>query len=126
MNTGWRISNNAQVDAIVSEWTRARTTAEAIAALNAGEVAASPIRDIHDIMAWGHMGERGMLQSVQHPTEALSQRVLGAGFPIKLGRTHKGHVTPAPFLGQHNQEIYGGLLGLPTERIEDLRSRRII
>jgi crotonobetainyl-CoA:carnitine CoA-transferase CaiB-like acyl-CoA transferase len=126
MNTGWRVSNNTLVDTIVSEWTRARTTAEAIAALNMGEVAASPIRDIDDILAWEHPGERGMLQALEHPTEALSQQVIGAGFPIKLGRTHKGYAAAAPTLGQNNHEIYGGLLGLSEQRIGDLRARQII
>ena len=126
MNTGWRISHNALVDAVVSEWTLGRTTAEAVAVLNKGEVAAGPIRDIDDIMAWEHLGERDMLQVLEHPTETLSQQVIGAGFPIKMGRTHKGHVTAAPSLGQNNHEIYGGLLGLSEERLGDLRARQII
>lgn len=126
MNTGWRVANNALVDAIVSEWTLGRTTAEAIEALNRGDVAASPIRDIDDILAWEHLDARDMLQAVAHPTEMLEQRVIGAGFPIKMGRTHKGYTAPAPTLGQNNQEIYGGLLGLSGERIDDLKSRRVI
>ncbi|HEX7924173.1 MAG TPA: CoA transferase, partial [Bradyrhizobium sp.] len=69
---------------------------------------------------------RDMLQPVVHPTEPLEQRVIGAGFPIKMGRTPKGYTAPAPTLGQNNQEIYGGLLGLSGQRIDDLKSRRII
>lgn len=126
MNTGWRVRNNALVDGVVSKWTLARTTAEAIAVLNKGEVAASPIRDIDDIVAWDHLRERDMLQTLEHPTQALSQQVIGAGFPIKMGRTHKGYAAPAPTLGQNNQEIYGGLLGLSEERIGDLKARQII
>ena len=126
MNAGWRVSNSALVDAIVSEWTRARTTAEAIAALDKGEVAASSVRDIDDILAWEHLAERDMLQVLDHPSETLSQRVIGAGFPIKLGRTHTGYDAPAPSLGQNNHEIYAGLLGLSDARIGCLRARQII
>ncbi|MCC8936648.1 CoA transferase [Bradyrhizobium sp. Arg68] len=126
MNTGWRVSNNAVIDAIVTEWSRGRTTAEAIEALNKGDVAASPIRDIDDILAWEHLGARDMLQAVEHPTEALEQRVIGAGFPIKMGRTHKGYTAPAPTLGQNNAEIYGGLLGLSGSRIAELKARQVI
>ena len=67
-----------------------------------------------------------MLQTLEHQTQALSQQVIGAGFPIKMGRTHKGYAAPAPTLGQNNQEIYGGLLGLSEERIGDLKARQII
>ncbi|WP_426434732.1 CaiB/BaiF CoA transferase family protein [Bradyrhizobium genosp. P] len=126
MNTGWRVGNNAVIDAIVTEWTQGRTTAEAIEALNKGDVAASPIRDIDDILAWEHLGARDMLQELDHPTETPGQRVVGAGFPIKMGRTPKGYTAPAPTLGQNNHEIYSGLLGLSGERLDDLKARQII
>jgi crotonobetainyl-CoA:carnitine CoA-transferase CaiB-like acyl-CoA transferase len=54
------------------------------------------------------------------------QRVIGAGFPIKMGRTHKGYTAPAPTLGQNNAEIYGGLLGLTGARIAELKARQVI
>jgi crotonobetainyl-CoA:carnitine CoA-transferase CaiB-like acyl-CoA transferase len=126
MNTGWRVSNNAKVDAILTEWTLGRTTAEAIEVLNKNDVAASPIRDIDDIIAWEHLDARDMLQPLEHPTETLSERVIWAGFPIKMGRTHKGYTAPAPTLGQSNRDVYGGLLGLSEAKIEDLKARRVI
>lgn len=126
MSTGWRVANNEQIDAIVTEWTRNLTTAEAIEALNRSDVAASPIRNFSDIMAWKHLRERDMLQPLRHPTESLATDVVGAGFPIKLGRTHKGYTDPAPSLGQNNAEIYGGLLGLSADQITELSDRQII
>jgi len=126
MSTGWRVSNNTEIDAIVEAWTSRLTTAEAIEALNSNEIAASPIRDFADILAWKHLQSRDMLQPLQHPTERLNDKVIGAGFPIKMGRTHKGYAAPAPSLGQDNPEIYGELLGLSDERIEALRARSII
>jgi crotonobetainyl-CoA:carnitine CoA-transferase CaiB-like acyl-CoA transferase len=125
-STGWRVSNNTQIDAIVTEWTSGLTTAEAIDALNRNEIAASPIRGIADIVAWNHLRSRDMLQSLEHPSERLNDKVIGAGFPIKMGRTHKGYTQPAPSLGQNNLEVYGGVLGLSEEKIESLRSRGIV
>ncbi len=126
MSTGWRVANNEKIDAIVTEWTRELTTAQAIEALNRSDVAASPIRNFSDIMAWKHLRERDMLQPLRHPTEQLATDVVGAGFPIKLGRTHKGYTDPAPSLGQNNAEIYGGLLGLSADQITELSDRQII
>src|SRR5262249_12556219 len=102
MNMGWRVSHNAEVDAIVTAWTKLRTTAEAIDLLNSNDVASSPIRAISDIMAWEHLAARDMLKPLEHPSETLTKRVIAAGFPIKMGRTHKGYVAPAPTLGQNN------------------------
>ena len=126
MSMGWRVANNEKIDAIVTEWTQALTTAEAIEALNRGDIAASPIRNFSDLMEWKHLRERDMLQPLQHPTETLDGDVIGAGFPIKLGRTHKGYTDPAPSLGQNNAEIYEGLLGLSVAQIEKLRDRQVI
>jgi crotonobetainyl-CoA:carnitine CoA-transferase CaiB-like acyl-CoA transferase len=126
LSTGWRVSNNAQIDAIVTEWTIGLTTAEAVDALKKAEIAASPIRDMADIEAWQHLRVRDMLQPLEHPTERLNDKVIGAGFPIKMGRTHKGYTEPAPALGQNNQEIYGGVLGFSEAKIESLKSQGII
>jgi crotonobetainyl-CoA:carnitine CoA-transferase CaiB-like acyl-CoA transferase len=126
MSMGWRVANNEQIDAIVTEWTSGLTTAEAIEALNRNDIAASPIRNFSDIMGWKHLRERDMLQPLRHPTESLAGDVIGAGFPIKLGRTHKGYVDPAPSLGQHNTEIYSGLLGLSAGQVAELQNRHVI
>jgi crotonobetainyl-CoA:carnitine CoA-transferase CaiB-like acyl-CoA transferase len=126
MSMGWRVAHNDQIDAIVTEWTQQLTTAEAIAALNHSDIAASPIRNFADIMEWKHLRERDMLQPLRHPTESLTGDVVGAGFPIKLSRTHKGYTDPAPGLGQNNTEIYSGLLGLSAGQIAELRDRQVI
>jgi crotonobetainyl-CoA:carnitine CoA-transferase CaiB-like acyl-CoA transferase len=126
MSTGWRVSNNADVDAIVTQWTLGLTTAEAIALLKQNEIAAGPIRDIAHIAEWKHLRSRDMLQPLEHPSEQLNDQIIGAGFPIKMGRTHKGYTEPAPSLGQNNLEIYGGLLGLSAGEIESLQAKGII
>ena len=126
MSMGWRVAHNDQIDAIVTEWTQQLTTAETIAALNHSDIAASPIRNFADIMEWKHLRERDMLQPLRHPTESLTGDVVGAGFPIKLSRTHKGYTDPAPGLGQNNTEIYSGLLGLSAGQIAELKDRQVI
>jgi crotonobetainyl-CoA:carnitine CoA-transferase CaiB-like acyl-CoA transferase len=35
-------------------------------------------------------------------------------------------ISPAPLLGQNNEEIYRGLLGLSQEEMEELRAERAI
>ena len=44
----------------------------------------------------------------------------------KLSVTGGTVTTSAPILGEHNQEIYGGLLGLTDDEMESLREEEII
>ena len=43
-----------------------------------------------------------------------------AGVIPKFSATPEQPITSAPDLGQHNEEVYGGLLGLTSERIAEL------
>lgn len=44
----------------------------------------------------------------------------------KLSKTPGGIRAPGPELGQHNDEIYGGLLEFSAERIAELTSKGIL
>ncbi len=48
------------------------------------------------------------------------------GMPIKMSETPGVIRTPSPQLGQHNEEVYGGLLGLSAEKLEQLRQEGTI
>jgi crotonobetainyl-CoA:carnitine CoA-transferase CaiB-like acyl-CoA transferase len=126
MSMGWRVANNEEVDAVVGEWAGGLTTSAAIERLNKADIAASPVRDIHDLLKWDHLRQRDMLQPITHPSISPSHEVVGAGFPLKFSRTQKGYQTPAPLLGEHNSEIYSGLLGLSPTRMERLRASSVI
>ena len=52
-------------------------------------------------------------------------KVTFPGTPLNFSDETLGF-TPAPALGEHNEEIYGGLLGLSKKEIEQLRSENAI
>jgi CoA:oxalate CoA-transferase len=64
-----------------------------------------------------------MFVSVDHPT--LGEITL-PGFPIKFSETPGDNTAPAPLLSQHSAEVYGELLGLSEEEVENLRKEGII
>jgi len=49
-----------------------------------------------------------------------------AGNPIKLSETHEERFDSPPLLGQHNQEVFGELLGLDPKRMEELQQEGAI
>jgi formyl-CoA transferase len=44
----------------------------------------------------------------------------------KLSETPGEIVRPGPELGEHNEEVYGGLLGLSTKAIAELKAEKVI
>ena len=48
------------------------------------------------------------------------------GSHLKLSETPATIRTPAPALGQDNQAVYGGLLGLTSEEIASLRDEGVL
>ncbi|MCF8081923.1 MAG: hypothetical protein K9M96_02415, partial [Deltaproteobacteria bacterium] len=49
-----------------------------------------------------------------------------AGFPVKFSESEAGFERPAPYCGEHNEEVYKELLGLSDEELEALKEENII
>jgi crotonobetainyl-CoA:carnitine CoA-transferase CaiB-like acyl-CoA transferase len=118
-----RIANRSEIEEQVREWFSSRTAAEAASTLTAHDVSFSPIYDIKDIFEDPHFAAREAIVSV-------SDRDFGAvrmqNVVPRFSRT-PGHVwRTGPALGEHNNEIYEGLLGLASEEIERLKNRGVI
>lgn len=112
MDPGWRVANNAEVDALVLAWTRTQTREQALAKLDQHDIASSPINAISDLMRWGHLIGRGMLQPIVHPAITGATMALGAGFPLKFSGADTGYRTAAAMPAEHNEAVYQGMLGL--------------
>ncbi len=121
-----RLKHNDEIDAILAEWTRQRETAGAIRQLREFGVICGPVRNIREILASPHMRARGMIENLAHPALGDLPGVHAQGFPIKLSATPGGYERPAPLIGQHNEEIFCGLLGMKKDEIEKLKSNGVI
>jgi crotonobetainyl-CoA:carnitine CoA-transferase CaiB-like acyl-CoA transferase len=67
---------------------------------------------------------RRFFQVMQHPVTGETRY---PGLPMSFsGLERDRHPLPPPTLGQHNDEILGGELGLSEEELRDLRERKII
>jgi CoA:oxalate CoA-transferase len=118
-----RSANLAETNEIVSAWTSQLTKDEAIATARKFRIPCSPVRDVSEVMADPHMHERGMLEYVDHPDLG---RVVLPTTPLRLHGAGVAPAQPSPRLGQHNEEIYGGWLGLSAAEIEELRQQKVI
>lgn len=122
----WRVANNAEVDAVITEWSRECDTADAVARLTAGGVVASPVHTIEDLLRWPQLRARSMIDTVEHPTLGLLPGLKAAGFPLKFSAAETGYEGAAAVCGAHNREVLGSLLGLDDAELDALTARAII
>jgi len=118
-----RAEHGDAINAIVGEWCRQRTAAEIEAIMLAAEVPVTRAYSIADIAADPHYAARQDIVTVDDPTlGAVKQPAVYPRLSGTPGRIARG----APKLGEHNQEIYGGLLGLSADAIAALRAEGVI
>ena len=117
-----RVRRRDEVDAIVGGWIKERTLAENVAFFEREGVTAAPVYDIAQFLQDPHVQERGIV--VEVPDEDLGEVEMHDVVP-RLSGTPGSFRTPAPAIGQHNDEIYGRI-GYSPERIAALRAARII
>ena len=118
-----RVARRREVDARVAAWTARFSLAELCARLDAAEVPNSPIYSIADIFADPQYRARGTLATVDDPVVGPVR--VPAPVP-RFSETPARPLPPAPSLGEHNQEVYGGLLGLGAAELAALRLEGVI
>lgn len=102
---------------------RDRTTDEWLQLLEAEGVPCGPINTLDRVFADPQVQERQMLLSLPH---AAAGRLPQVANPIRYSRTRIEYGAAPPVLGQHTEEVLGGLLGMTAEQIAALRERRVV
>ena len=118
-----RLNHRRELDARLSEWTKAQTAWDATELLQANGVAAFPVLDAEGRLFNPHFQERGLYSEIEHPA-------LGAE-PVfnlmwQLSRTPPRIRRHAPLLGEHNNEVFCGLLGLQEAEVSRLQEEQVI
>ncbi len=117
-----RSEHAADVDEIISAWTREHTKEEAMKLIGEAGVPAGAVFDTVELMAEPSLAERGIMQTIDHPTTG---KVKMPAWPVRFdGRPAK--VKPSPLLGQHNAEVLGAWLGLGAQEVDALKAEGII
>jgi formyl-CoA transferase len=112
-------SNHAPlIDDAIAAWTKTLSLSDVLHALEAADVPAGPIYTAADIAADPQYAARGMLQTLPMP-DGSTLRV-PAVVP-KLSRTPASSHRLGPRLGEHNEEVYTGWLGLSDDELARLR-----
>ncbi len=118
-----RWQNQEYLDRLIEEWTINHSHYEVTELLQAVGVAAMPSLNAEEILSNSHVRAREVIVEVQHPI--LGKTALFQ-LPWKLSETPAKIKRAAPLLGEHNEYVFGELLGMPKEEITRLIKEKII
>jgi formyl-CoA transferase len=118
-----RAAHGDEINGVVAAWCRERTSREIQDVLEAHEVPFGVAYSVADIFADPHVAARGDIVSVDDP---VIGPVRMQGVYPRFARTPGAVRRGAPRLGEHNDEIYGGLLGLGAEERAELARAGVI
>ncbi|HWU04556.1 MAG TPA: CoA transferase [Novosphingobium sp.] len=113
-----RGENQIELDALINDWTKTLTIAQVDALMIEYSIPAGRIYRAPDMLDDPHFQARGAIVEVE--TERFGALKMQNAFP-RLSATPSGVHRAAPAtIGQHNGEVYGGLLGLSEAEIAQL------
>ncbi len=121
---GDRVRNRDKIKPIVTEWTMTKTAKELVDQLLETGLPTAPIYDVKQVTEDPHIaGAREMFIEIEDPDVGA---VKVTNSHIKMTETKPGFKSPAPALGQHNREIYGGMLGFTEEQLNKMKEDGVI
>jgi len=118
-----RLNNREALDENLAQWTRERTAEDVTEILQANGVAALPVMGAEDRLFNPHFMDRGLYSDIEHPslgTEPIYNIMWNLEQTPPSIRRH------APLLGEHNQQIFGSLLGMEKEDIDRLEEEQVL
>ena len=120
---GARGANQVELDQLIDNWTRTMTVEAVIWSMNQFSVPVGRIYRAPDMLTDPHFKARDAIVRIPHKMfGALAMQNVAP----KLSATPGQVRTPGPELGEHNDEIYRGLLGFDDAKLAGLRSRGIV
>jgi formyl-CoA transferase len=117
--------NQDELDKIIGDWAADRQPGDIIDTLSAAGVIAGPINTVAEVVEDPQLRARGML--VEHWDERINRPVLGPGVVPVLSETPGSVRNAGPARpGQHNDEVYRGLLGKADAELEALKAEGVL
>ena len=110
-----RVANQDELDAIIGRWTRARRRYHIMRQCQAQGIIAAVVQSAEDRVEYDpQLQHRAMHPIINHPELG---DLAYEGYPVKMSRTPAFVHGRAPTLAEHNDYVYGELLGMSEAQI---------
>lgn len=118
-----RLKHQDELDRLIETWTKSKDQFEMMELLQKAGIAAGAALTNKGLLLDPHLKERGYFQKATSP-DAGERFYPGPWF--KLSKTPGSIRNAAPSLGQDNERVLCGILGLTNEDLMDLEKRGVI
>ena len=119
-----RVKNHEAMKEIIEAWSVNYTVDELSDMLNKAGIPGCPINTIDRVVADPQIaGDRNMFPEVDHP---VGGKMRLTGNALKFTNEDTTPTVPAPVLGQDNEKVYCGFLGLSQEQYSQLQASGIL
>jgi len=120
-----RWHNQDELDKLVEGWTIEHSHYEVMNTLQQAGIAAGAVLTPVELLTDPHLVEQGIFQTVERDIVGAHPYPIPSA-PIRLSKSPITIRRPAPFLGEHNDYVFGELLGMSKEEIQRLIDDQII
>lgn len=112
-----------EAESLIAPWFMQRTKQEILDACLENRIPCVPVQTFDEALADQQLNDR---EYFQEPAHSAAGAYRYPGPPYRFSETPARRFRPAPTLGQHNREIYGGALGLGDAEIAELERAGVI
>ncbi len=118
-----RLQYHDELDRHITAWTKGQDAYQVMHTLQRAGVPAGVVVNAEELVNEPQLQARDFFWEIDHPEAG---RLRYAGQPVRMSETPPQCYRPAPCLGQHNDQVLGGLLGLSAAELADLRDKGVI
>jgi formyl-CoA transferase len=116
-----RREREAEVDAIVTAWTREHTKEEAMELISGVGVPAGAVFDTMELQNDPSFEKRGIMQVMEHARGPFKM----PAWPVRVdGKPPK--IKPSPLLGEHSADVLKEWLGIDADAVAKLKSEGVL
>jgi len=118
-----RYENRHLINAMLDEWVGARSVEEVLSVMGQARIPCGRVNQVSQMIADPQVAARQLLQTMTVPGmgDVIHPRVA-----IDMSRTPGRINTPAPRVGEHNEEVYCGFLGLSPQELARLQAEGVV
>ena len=118
-----RWQRHDELDDLIASWTRERTPHQVMRLLQQVGVPAGAVQTGEDLWRDAHLRRRDFMLTLTHPGTG---RIEHPGLPVRLHATPGEIRRPAGQLGEANEAVFQGLLGLTPQEMTQLTAAGVI